>query len=119
MKTIVLATDGSPSAAQATATAIEVAQATGAPLHVVTAWSIPASAFGFAPVTIVPEVADDERTQAERAAASAVEQAEAAGIAVTAEVRHGLAVEEVDRSWLDRHDYSYPVIIGVNACRSS
>lgn len=95
MKTIVLATDGSPSAAQATAAAIEVAQATGAPLHVVTAWSIPASAFGFAPVTIVPEVADAERTRAEQAAASAVELAEAAGIAVTAELRHGLAVEEI------------------------
>ena len=95
MNTILLATDGSPSAARATEVAIEIAEAANAPLHVVTAWSIPVSAFGYMPLVIVPEVADAEREKAASAAAQAVEQAAAMGVSVSSEVREGQAVEEI------------------------
>jgi nucleotide-binding universal stress UspA family protein len=95
MKTILLATDGSPSAARATDVAIEIALAANAPLHAVAAWSIPISAFGYAPMMIVPEVSAAEREKAGDAVAQAVGQAEAAGVSVSSEVREGPAVEEI------------------------
>lgn len=95
MNTIVLATDGSPWGAKATEIAIELAAATKAPLHVVTAWSIPASAFGYAPLTVAAELGDAERKQAETASKEAAAQAEAAGIPVTYDVRQGVPVTEI------------------------
>ncbi|HEY7693683.1 MAG TPA: universal stress protein [Gaiellaceae bacterium] len=95
MNTIVLATDGSPSAAQATKTAIELAQATGARIHVVTAWSIPVSAFGAAPLLAGPELEDIECARAREAGTAAVEEIAAAGLPVSLEVREGPPVEEI------------------------
>ena len=95
MKTIVLATDGSPSAVQATAVAIELAAAADAPLHVMTAWSIPLTAYGYAPLLEVPEVMDAERANAQKAVAKAVAQAKAAGLDATSEVREGFPSEEI------------------------
>lgn len=95
MNTIVLATDGSPSAEQATATAIELARVADAPLHVVTAWSVPASAFGYAPYTVVPELAEAERDKAKETVDRVVDQARAAGLSVSGEIREGFAVEEI------------------------
>jgi nucleotide-binding universal stress UspA family protein len=95
MKTIVLATDGSPSAVQATAVAIELAAASDAPLHVVTAWSIALTSYGFAPLLEVPEVMEAERANAQEAVAKAVAQAKAAGLDATFEVREGYPVEEI------------------------
>jgi nucleotide-binding universal stress UspA family protein len=95
MKTIVLATDGSPSAARATEVAIDLARETGAPLRVVTAWSIPLSAYGYAPLLVWPEVEQDERERGEQALATAVEQAARAGVEATSELRSGDAVEEI------------------------
>ncbi|MGH3002882.1 MAG: universal stress protein [Gaiellaceae bacterium] len=109
MNTIVLATDGSPSSAKAAATAIELAQATGAPLHVVTAWSIPASAFGYGGLTAFPELGDAERERAETAADAAVEQAEAAGLSVRREVGEGNAVDVICAA-AERHDAGLIVI---------
>jgi nucleotide-binding universal stress UspA family protein len=103
MDAILLATDGSPSAARAADVAIEIAHAAKAPLHVVAAWSIPASAFGYAPLVIVPEVADAEREKAADAVAQAVEQAEAAGVSVSSEVREGQAVEEISAAAREAH----------------
>lgn len=95
MNAIILATDGSPSAKRATAAAIELAQATAAPLHIVTTWSIPISAYGYGPLLIVPEVQAAEHEKAEQALAAAVEQARAAGIEATSSLREGEAVEEI------------------------
>jgi len=95
MKTIVLATDGSPTAVRATETAIGLALETGAPLHVVTAWSLPTSAFGYAPLALLPELAEGEREKAEQALGKAVEQARKAGVQVTGAVREGTAVQEI------------------------
>ena len=44
MSTILLATDGSPSAAQATAIAIELATVAGRPLRIVSVWRTPVTA---------------------------------------------------------------------------
>lgn len=103
MNTILLATDGSPSAARATETAIELARASGTPLHVVAAWSIPASAFGYAPLVIVPEVGEAERQKAEEAVAAAVEQAQAAGVEASSSVREGEPVEEICAAAREQH----------------
>lgn len=95
MNTIVLATDGSPSAQRATATAIELAQTTAAPLHVVTTWSVPISAYGYGALTILPEVQTAEHEKAEGALTAAVEHARAAGVGATSSLREGQAVEEI------------------------
>jgi nucleotide-binding universal stress UspA family protein len=80
METILLATDGSPSAEQATAAAIELAVERDAELAIVTAWQIPISAFGYSMYTAVPELAESERKAAEQALRAAAEAAEAAGL---------------------------------------
>lgn len=95
MDTIVLATDGSSSAARATAMAIELATATGAPLQIVTAWEVPISAFGYAPPLDLPEFADAERAKAKEVLDQAVAQAAAAGAVATSELREGEPVEEI------------------------
>jgi len=95
MNTIVLATDGSPSAADATTAAIDLARMTGAALHVVTAWSIPASAFGYAAIPTVPELAAAERAAEDEAVAGLEHLAREAGVATTGEARQGLVVEEI------------------------
>lgn len=93
MNTILLATDGSPSAAQATAAAIDLAAATGAPLHVVTAWSAPVSSYDTLPLLIGPELIEAEHDKARETVARAV--AQAAGVAATPEVREGFAVDAI------------------------
>jgi nucleotide-binding universal stress UspA family protein len=103
MNTIVLATDGSPSAAAATAAAIDLASTTRAALHVVTAWSIPASAFGYSPIPAVPELAAAERAAANHASQHAVELAREAGVETTGEARQGFAVEEICEAARERN----------------
>jgi nucleotide-binding universal stress UspA family protein len=96
VNTILLATDGSPSAEAATHEAIELAQATGSPLHVVTVWRAPfLTGYGYAPVAFVPELAKVEQEQAGHVARAAVEQAAEAGVDATWELREGEAVEEI------------------------
>ena len=95
MKTILLATDGSPSAAKATSTAIELAQTTGWDLHVVTAWTIPVSTYGFAPMTYVPDVTDAERERAREVLDEAVEAARVAGLEPTFELRQGPPADKI------------------------
>lgn len=95
MNTILLATDGSPSAARATEVAIELARAASAPLHVVTAWAVPVSAYGYAPLLIVPDVQKAEQERGEQALGAAVEQARAAGVEATSSLREGEPVEEI------------------------
>ncbi|TML74489.1 MAG: universal stress protein, partial [Actinobacteria bacterium] len=56
MKPILLATDGSPSAAEATKKAIDLAQAYGAPLVVATIWEISYEPVGLAFGSIVPDL---------------------------------------------------------------
>jgi nucleotide-binding universal stress UspA family protein len=95
METILLATDGSPSAGQATAAAIELAVERDAKLAIVTAWQIPVSAFGYSMYTAVPELAESERKAAERALRIAVEAADAAGLETRALLASGEASEQI------------------------
>lgn len=95
MKTILLATDGSPSAEKATATAIELAQATGWRLRVVAVWNTPVQVYGYWPAAYAADVVEIEREHASNVAADAVERAEAAGIAASSQVREGDPIEEI------------------------
>jgi nucleotide-binding universal stress UspA family protein len=94
MRTILLGTDGSPSAARATSAAIELAAKTGWPLRIVTAWTFSAFDPGLAPMP-VGDAVNSVREQAQAALDEAVAEAEAAGLEVTAELRFGPAAEEL------------------------
>src|SRR5512140_2316544 len=81
MKTIVLATDGSPSALLATDEAFELAAATGWPLHVVTVWNIPISpGYGYPAMPPPLEVIQAERKHATDVAEDTVARARDAGL---------------------------------------
>jgi nucleotide-binding universal stress UspA family protein len=95
MNTILLATDGSPSAARATDVAIELAGALGATLHIVTAWRMPVYEYGYVPVPYVPELLEEQRKSAAEALEHAVVPARAAGVEVTSELREGVAADEI------------------------
>ena len=92
MKTILLATDGSPSAERATDEAIALAAATGWPLSVVTVWNMPiVTGYGYAPYPLPRELADAEREHAQEVAAAAVARAADAGLDATFELRTAAA----------------------------
>jgi nucleotide-binding universal stress UspA family protein len=95
MNTILLATDGSPPAMEATTLALELAQPAGWELRIVTVWSPVVTSYGFAPMVYVPEMSDAEREQAGWVLAEAVKKAQAAGLEPTSELRRGRAVEEI------------------------
>jgi nucleotide-binding universal stress UspA family protein len=96
MKTILLATDGSPSARAATATAIDLAAATGWRLRVLAVWRTPAvGGYGYSPVTLLPELSEAEREHAVDVAERAVENAVDAGVPATLQIREGDAAEEI------------------------
>ncbi|HEX3268184.1 MAG TPA: universal stress protein [Gaiellaceae bacterium] len=94
MSTILMATDGSPSAEKATGKAIELAQATGWRLHFVTVWSLSSAPFGYPPVMYAPytELKQDNAFDVLRAA---VDEARAAGVEATSELHEGIPVEEI------------------------
>jgi nucleotide-binding universal stress UspA family protein len=96
MNTILLATDGSPSAEAATNEAVELAWATGWRLRVVTVWRTPIlTGYGYAPAAYAPELAEAEREHAATVAQQAVEAAAEAGIRGTWELREGDAAAEI------------------------
>jgi nucleotide-binding universal stress UspA family protein len=99
MDTLILATDGSPSAQNATETAIELAQATGWQLRVVSVWQAPmivGNYYGYAvPAEYSPELLEVEQERATCAAIAAIDKAHALGVDATVEVRHGDPVEEI------------------------
>jgi nucleotide-binding universal stress UspA family protein len=95
MHTILLATDGSPSAKKATTTAIGLAKATGCTLRVVTAWQIPVYEYGYLPLQYTSEIVDAAREHASTVVEEAVEAAREEGVVATSELRQGQAVEEI------------------------
>lgn len=95
MKPILLATDGSPSAAEATKKAIDLARAYGAPLVVATIWEISYEPVGLAFGPIVPDLDDFGRDQALAIADRAAAEAHDAGIEVETIVRRGVAPHEI------------------------
>jgi nucleotide-binding universal stress UspA family protein len=95
VKTILLATDGSPSARKATAAAVELTKATGGTLRVVTVWRVPVYSFGYAPVDWTPELIEAERVHAHDVVEAAVQLAKESGVTATAVLRQGDAAEEI------------------------
>jgi len=95
MKTILLATDGSPSARKATDAAIELAGALDAVLRIVSVWRMPVYEYGYVPVQYAPELVEAQRGGAENAVEHAVAVAKAAGVDATSELRQGDAPDEI------------------------
>ena len=63
MARILLATDGSPSAAKAAEEAVRLARATGWPLTIVTAWHIPVTGFAYDPLVVVDDLIESVRAE--------------------------------------------------------
>jgi len=95
MKSVMLATDGSPTAEKATQTAIELAQLLEAELLVVTAWSIPYTTVGLAPAPPLEGLAQLGEDDARKIVAAAAAQAEDAGVEARTLVLRGFPVEEL------------------------
>ena len=95
MARILLATDGSPSAAKALDAAVRLARATGWPLTIVTAWHLPASGFAYDPLVAVPEAIDAVRDSARKALDSATATARSAGIEPDTELLEGAPADQV------------------------
>ncbi|MDE3025896.1 MAG: universal stress protein [Acidobacteriota bacterium] len=105
MKSIMLATDGSPSAEQATQDAIELARALHLPLTVV---SVAHAEFpllgyyGYAYADVVAELRTMQREHVERVLASVRERAAAAGVAGETVALEGMPGEEICRAARER-----------------
>jgi nucleotide-binding universal stress UspA family protein len=95
MKTILLATDGSPSAQKARDVAIELADALDASLRIVAVWQLPVYEYGYVPVQYAPELIEAQREGAENAVRGAVAAATAAGVAAATELRQGQTADEI------------------------
>jgi nucleotide-binding universal stress UspA family protein len=95
MKPLMLATDGSPTAEQATTKAIELAKLLGATLVIVTAWDIPYSTLGYAAVPVIPDLDKVGKEQADKVSNNAAERARHAGVDVQAITLRGFPVQEI------------------------
>ncbi|HYT51099.1 MAG TPA: universal stress protein [Gaiellaceae bacterium] len=96
MKPVMLATDGSPTAAEATATAIELARLLDTELVIVSAWDIPYAALGFGgALPTNGELAKLSEEQARRVNAEAAARAEEADVETRSVVLRGFPVEEI------------------------
>jgi nucleotide-binding universal stress UspA family protein len=98
MNPIMLATDGSPEAQKATATAIELAKEFGTELVVVAVWELHAAGYGpmgFAPTPIGGELAWLGEDEAQRIAAEAAARAEEAGVETRIRVLRGFPVDVI------------------------
>jgi nucleotide-binding universal stress UspA family protein len=95
MKPILLATDGSPTAEEATKKAIELAKLFETELLVVTAWDIPYSTLGYAAIPPFGEMLAYGHEQAKKVAGDAAREARAAGVGVQTYVVRGFPVEQI------------------------
>ena len=98
MKPVLLATDGSPTAEKATATAIDLARLLDTELVIVSVWDIAYagySAMGFAPIPMNGELAKLGEEQAAKAIAEAAARAEEAGVETRSAVLRGFPVEAI------------------------
>jgi nucleotide-binding universal stress UspA family protein len=98
VNTILLATDGSVSARAATGEAIELAKATGWPLHILTVWDLPTVAgYGYAPGAYIPvqELCEAEEEHAGEVVEKAIKAATEAGVTATSSIRKGYATDEI------------------------
>jgi len=101
MKPIVLATDGSPSAANATKVAVELARQSGARLEVVAAWQTPVTIYASAPTIASSDHDTAEIERATEAARAAVDIARADGVDAKSFVRNGEPVQMISQTAKD------------------
>jgi nucleotide-binding universal stress UspA family protein len=101
MKPIVLGTDGSASAANATSLAVELARETGARLYVVAAWQTPLTIYASSPMIAADDLDADEIERATEAARAAVDVAKADGVEAETFVRNGEPVEMISQTAKD------------------
>ena len=112
MKPLMLATDGSPTAAKATATAIELAHKLRTDLVIVSVWDLPYTAYsaaGFAPVPMNGELAKLGEEEATATLLEAASRAEEAGVETRTAVLRGFPVEAICEA-AGRFDPLYLVI---------
>jgi nucleotide-binding universal stress UspA family protein len=95
MKPILLATDGSPTAGEATRVAIELAKRYDAPLLILTVWNISFYAYGAAPVPVLPDLDRVAEDEAEQVVARAEEAAREAGVRVRTMLKRGYPSAEI------------------------
>jgi nucleotide-binding universal stress UspA family protein len=98
MKPVLLATDGSPTAEKATATAIDIARLLDTELVIVSVWDVAyagLSAMGFAPVPMNGELAKLGQEEAAKVVAEAAARAEEAGVETRSVVLRGFPVETI------------------------
>ena len=95
MKPIVLATDGSATAAAAENTAFELAEATGAQLIAVAVWDLPYTGPGHAPVPFVVDVNGSSEKWAEDAVAAVAQRAGDRDVDVEPVVCRGFPADEI------------------------
>jgi nucleotide-binding universal stress UspA family protein len=95
MKPIMLATDGSPTAEEATKKAIDLAKVLGAELYIVIAWDIPYSSLGYAAVPPVGDFVKVSKDRADEVAVEAEKRASDAGVEVKTFVLRGFPVDEI------------------------
>ena len=95
MKPILLATDGSPTATRATMFAIELAESTGWPLHVLCAWAMPVTYFGEIPDEKLAKLRQRSQENAESVVAEAIEAAKSHGVDAEGAVIYGDPVSEI------------------------
>lgn len=95
MKPVLLATDGSPTAAEATDTAIELAELLGTDLVVVTVWNIPYPATGLAPAPVTADYTKISEDEARRLVAAVAAMADDVGVETHTLVLRGFPAEEI------------------------
>jgi nucleotide-binding universal stress UspA family protein len=95
MKPILLATDGSPIAAEAAAKAIELALALNAPLVVATVWQVVYEPIGIGFGPVIPDLDQVGHDKALEVVGQAAQQTHAAGIETKAVVRRGVPAHEI------------------------
>ena len=95
MKPILLATDGSPTAAQATQTAIDYAKAFGAPLLIIAVWDVTYDPIGVAYGPVIPDIDHVGHEQAEEVVARAATKARRAGVEPEVLIRRGNPVAQI------------------------
>ena len=98
MKPVMLATDGSPTAEKATATAIDLARLLDTELIVVSVWDIAYAGFGamgFAPIPTNADLARLGEEEASRISGEAAARAEEAGVETRTVVLRGFPVEAI------------------------
>jgi nucleotide-binding universal stress UspA family protein len=95
MNPVMLATDGSPTAEEATTVAIELAAALEVPLLVVSSWEVPyqSAAVGWAP--LAPDIDRIGEEDAEAAADYAADRAREAGVSAMTLIRRGDPEREI------------------------